>query len=142
MRVERLRRQERDSSSKVIAVGSSEYIICRHAGSEVTETMSRGCDGVTAKPDDFTATAGQNVFAETRVAALLLPRPAPHSSLPRNAANCRAGCTTRRHPALGDGRWILEINPGASPGIRNALQRPHAAEWCGAWRAVHCPGSG
>lgn len=60
-RVERLRRQERRSRSKLVALALTEYV-ARHAGDEVTEAMNRVCEGVNTKPDDFARIAGQRVL--------------------------------------------------------------------------------
>ena len=60
-RVERLRRQERRSRSKLVALALTEYV-ARHAGDEVTEAMNRVCEDVNTKPDDFARIAGQRVL--------------------------------------------------------------------------------
>lgn len=60
-RVERLRRQERSSRSKLVAVALSEYV-ARHAGDEVTEAMNRVCEDVDTEPDEFTRTASRRVL--------------------------------------------------------------------------------
>ena len=59
--VERLRRQERSSRSKLVAVALAEYV-ARHAGDEVTEAMNRVCEDVNTGPDDFTRTASRRVL--------------------------------------------------------------------------------
>lgn len=60
-RIERLRRQERSSRSKLVAVALTEYV-ARHAGDEVTEAMNRVCEDVNTEPGDFTRTASRRVL--------------------------------------------------------------------------------
>lgn len=60
-RVGRLRRQERSSRSKLVAVALTEYV-ARHAGDEVTEAMNRVLEAVNTKPDTFTRTASRKVL--------------------------------------------------------------------------------